>query len=157
VSNLGSAFLKFSNLGRAQINSLQAWLRELISKFSALSALASAIRQDYAAAEMYITETENLFRGWSEVALEGYPTNASVEISQCEAIIKRFRNFLDRADAIRTQLETTLNSIQIYLGFAQQKAMERQGNIVKVLTWVLAASTIILVLIEVLAALHILR
>jgi len=89
--------------------------------------------------------------------LEGYPTNASAEISQCEAIIKRFRNFLDRADALRTQLETTLNSIQTYLGFAQQKAMERQGNIVKVLTWVLATSTIILVLIEVLAALHILR
>jgi len=150
-------FINFGNLGQIQINRLEKWLGELVTKFSDLSLLASAIRRDCTTAEMYVTQADNVLRGWNEKALEGYPTNASAEISQCEAIIKRFRNFLDRADALRTQLETTLNSIQTYLGFAQQKAMERQGNIVKVLTWVLATSTIILVLIEVLAALHILR
>lgn len=89
--------------------------------------------------------------------MDGYPTNTSAEMSQCETIIKRFRNFLDRADALRTQLETVLGSIQTYLGFAQQKTAERQGNILKLLTWVMAIFTIVLVLIEVLAALHILR
>ena len=152
-----NTFVNFSNLGQIQINRLETWLGELVTKFSALSSLASAIRRDCATAEMYVTQAENVLRGWNEKALEGYLTNASAEISQCEAIIKRFRNFLDRADALRTQLETALNSIQTYLGFAQQKAMERQGNIMKVLTWVLATFTIILVLIEVLAALHILR
>jgi len=150
-------FVDFGNLGQIQINRLKTWLGELIIKFSDLSVLASGIRQDYAAAEMYVTQTENVFRGWNEKALEGYPTNALAEISQCEAIIKRFRNFLERAETLRTQLETVLGSIQTYLGFAQQKTVERQGNILKLLTWVMAIFTIILVLIEVLAALHILR
>lgn len=150
-------FLNVGNLGRTQINRLETWLGELVTKFSGLSLLASAIRRDYAAAEMYVTQTENVLRGWNERAFEGYPTNAMAEISQCEAKIKRFRNFLDRADALRTQLETVLGSIQTYLGFAQQKTAERQGNILKLLTWVLATFTIILVLLEVLAALHILR
>ena len=150
-------FVNLGNPGQIQINRLETWLGELVTKFSGLSLLASAIRRDCAVAEMYVTQTENVLRGWNEKAFEGYPTNASAEMSQCEAKIKRFRNFLDRADALRTQLETVLGLIQTYLSFAQQKTAERQGNILKLLTWVMAIFTIILVLIEILAALHILR
>jgi hypothetical protein len=152
-----NTFLNFGNLGQTQINRLQTWLGELVTKFSGLSVLASAIRRDYAAAKMYMMQTSNMLGQWNEKALEGYPTNASTEMSQCEAKIRRFRNFLERADALRTQLETVLGSIQTYLGFAQQKTEERQGNILKRLTWVMAIFTIILVLIEVLAALRILH
>jgi hypothetical protein len=150
-------FVNFGNLSQIQTNRLEKWLGELITKFSALSVVASAVRRDCAIAEMYVTQAGTTLCQWNEKALEGYPTNVSTEISQCEEIIRYFRNFLERADALRTQMQTVLDSIQTFLSFAQQKTMERQGNILKWLTWAMTIFTIVMVFIEVLAILHILR
>lgn len=153
---IDNLFVDFGSLRQTQISRLETWLGQLITKYSSLSMLASAIRRDSASADAYVAQIRSMLSRWNEKVFEGYPTNASTEMLLCEEKTKPFRNFLERAEALRAQLKTVLDSLQTFVGFAQQKTAERQANTLKLLTWVMAVFTIILVLIEVLTAFHIL-
>lgn len=150
-------FRNIWNLEQIELGVLKSWLGELTYMFSSLSVLTGAMRRDYAKAQAYLTEINDLLSKWKEKNFEGYSTNFSAEVMKCEALARPFKTFLDRSDALRTQIETILDTIRTYLSIRQQqqttdilKATEKNEKLLNNLTWVMTFFTIALVILEIL-------
>ncbi len=150
-------FRNIGNLEQIELGVLKSWLGELTYMFSSLSVLTGAMRRDYAKAQVYLTEINDLLSKWKEKNFEGYSTNLSAEVMECEALARPFKTFLDRSDALRTQIETILDTIRTYLSVRQQeqttdilKATEKNEKLLNILTWVITFFTIALVILEIL-------
>jgi hypothetical protein len=153
-----------------KVETLKSWLSDIGDRFSALSVLSGSIKRDQTTAKIYIEENKNLLSQWSEISLEGYPTNTLIETIEYNNMLKPFENFIERMDALRVQLETVSGMIRTYLGIRQQEqssetlkqqvkmlhAIERHESLLKGLTWVVALFTITLVILEIARTLHIL-
>jgi len=159
------------------LEDLQTWLEEVTERFSGLSIMAGAMRRDYATAESYIGEMERCLTQWNEKSVEGYRSTSSVQLTEYRALAKPFKDFIDRTNALRTQLETVLDTVRTYLGIRQQRQstetlerIEKLGELqakmlnvigkheelLKRLTWWLLAFTIGLLILEIATAMHLL-
>jgi DNA anti-recombination protein RmuC len=100
-----------------------------------------------------------------------------VQLTEYRALAKPFKDFIDRTNALRTQLETVLDTVRTYLGIRQQRQstetlerIEKLGELqakmlnvigkheelLKRLTWWLLAFTIGLLILEIATAMHLL-
>jgi hypothetical protein len=150
-------FRNIGNLEQIELGVLKSWLGSLTYMFSSLSVLTGAMRRDYAKAQAYLTEINNLLSKWKEKSFEGISTNLSAEVMECETLARPFKTFLDRSDALRTQIETILDTIRTYLSIRQQeqttdilRAAEKNEKLLKNLTWIMTFFTVALVILEIL-------
>ncbi|MEM2905431.1 MAG: hypothetical protein QW057_06210 [Candidatus Bathyarchaeia archaeon] len=108
---------------------LEEVLREVTVLFSRLSVLASSMRRDYVKANAVLRRVTALFKAWNEQSLEGYATNSSVETDAYEGLVSPFRDFIDRVEALRAQLDTVLDAVRTYLGIQGQRlSIEEQRS-----------------------------
>lgn len=156
---------------------LQTWLGEVTERFSGLSVMAGAMRRDYVTAESYLGEMESCLALWNEKSVEGYLPTSSVQLMEYRALAKPFKDFIDRTDALRTQLDTVLDTVRTYLSIRQQRQstetlerIEKVGafqakvltvirgheEILKRLTWWILIFTTALLTLEIAAAMHLL-
>jgi len=153
-----------------ELETLKLWLSNVMERFSTLSILSGLIKRDQITAKTYVEENKNLFSRWSEISLEGYPSNALMETIEYNSVSKPFEDFVGRTEALRIQLETVSDMIRTYLSIRQQEqsseflkqqvkmlhAIEKHERLLKGLTWVVALFTITLVILEIVRTLHIL-
>jgi len=87
------------------------------------------MRRDYVKASAILRSVRTLFVEWNEEGLEGYSTNSSVEIDALEALVSPFRDFIERIEALRSQLDTVLDAVRTYLGIEGQRlSLEEQRS-----------------------------
>lgn len=116
-------------IGQVKPESLEGVLREVITLFSNLSILSSAMRRDYVKAGVLLRLTKRMFRAWNEEALAQYSTNSLIETGIYEEMISPFKDFINRVDALRIQLNTILDAVRTYLGIQQQRlSIEEQAS-----------------------------
>ena len=112
-----------------KIEDLEDVLREVTTLFSSLSVLVGAMRRDYVKAQSLLRNAVSLFKTWNEKPLNYYPTNSLMEIDSYEDLIAPFKDFISRVDALRTQLNTVLDTVRTYLGIQEQKlSIEEQAS-----------------------------
>jgi len=152
------------------METLKLWLSDVMDRFSTLSILSGLIKRDQITARTYIEENKNLLNRWGEIGLERYPTNTLMETIEYNAILQPFKDFIDRTQSLRAQLETVSDMVRTYLGIRQQeqsseilkqqvkmlRSIEGHERILKALTWWVVIFTITLVTLEVLRLLDIL-
>lgn len=108
---------------------LEEVLREVTVLFSRLSVLASTMRRDHVKASSVLRQIRALFQAWSEESVEGYPTNSAIELGTFEGLVAPFRDFTDRVEALRAQLDTVLDAVRTYLGIQGQRlSIEEQRS-----------------------------
>jgi len=111
------------------LEGLEGVLREVTTLFSNLSILASVMRRDYVKAQSLLRRITSLYESLSEAPLGHYPTNSSVETSYYESLVAPFKDFIERVNALRVQLDTVLNAVRTYLGIQRQKlGIEEQAS-----------------------------
>lgn len=116
-------------IGQVKPESLEGVLREVITLFSNLSILSSAMRRDYVKARVLLRRAKRMFGAWNEEALAQYPTNSLIEMGIYEEMISPFKDFINRVDALRIQLNTILDAVRTYLGIQQQRlSIEEQAS-----------------------------
>jgi len=116
-------------IGQVKPESLEGVLREVITLFSNLSILSSTMRRDYVKAGVLLRRAKRMFRAWNEEALAQYPTNSLIEMGIYEEMISPFKDFINRVDALRIQLNTILDAVRTYLGIQQQRlSIEEQAS-----------------------------
>lgn len=103
-----------------QPSNLENILKEVTIQFSRLSTLASSMRRDYVKAKGLFRRLRNLLKGWNEKTVDVNPTNSAAEIEDFENIVVPFKDFIERTEALMTQLNTVLDSVRTYLGIQQQ-------------------------------------
>ena len=99
---------------------LESMLTEVTILFSRLSIAASAMTRDYVKAEAELRALRSLFNRWSERSVDGRVPNSVVELDSYESAIAPFKDFAERVDALRAQLNTILDAVRTYLGVRQQ-------------------------------------
>jgi len=104
-----------------QPDDLEEVLREITIQYSRLSTLASSMRRDYVKAQGILRDLRNLLKRWNERPVGERLTNSSTMIDDFETRIAPFRDFIERTEALMTQLNTVLDSVRTYLGIKQQK------------------------------------
>jgi hypothetical protein len=104
-----------------QPGDLEDILKEITIQFSRLSTLASSMRRDHIKARGFHRRLRNLLKGWNESPLGESPTNSSAELERFENLMAPFGDFVERTEALMTQLNTVLDSVRTYLGIQQQK------------------------------------
>lgn len=108
---------------------LESMLTEVTILFSRLSVTASAMTRDYVKAESILRDLRSLFKRWNERPLGNYPLNSMVEVDTYERLTAPFKDFVDRVDALRVQLNTVLDAVRTYLGIQQQSlSLEEQKS-----------------------------
>lgn len=108
---------------------LEKILTEVTVLFSRLSVLASSMRRDYIKASAILRRIRTLFMTWNEESMEGYSTNSSLETDTHESLVLSFRDFVDRIEALRAQLDTVLDAVRTYLGIQGQRlSIEEQRS-----------------------------
>jgi hypothetical protein len=154
-----------------ELEILKSWLSNVMDRFSTLSIMSGLIIRDRTTARTYTEGNKNLLQRWSEISLEGYPTNILMETIDYNTILQPFDDFVDRTQALRTELETISNMVRTYLGIRQQEqssemlekqvsmlhTIEGHEKILKGLTWWVVIFTISLVTLEILGILNILH
>ena len=153
------------------LETLKSWLSEVMDRFSTLSIMAGLLKRDLINARTYTQHNLNLLNRWCEIELSGYPTNKLMETIDYNNILQPFEDFVERTQALRTQLETVSNRVSAYLGIQQQEqnsemlkkqvrmlhTIEGHEKILKGLTYWVVLLTIVLVSIEVLSILGVLH
>jgi hypothetical protein len=154
-----------------ELETLKSWLSEVMDRFSTLSILSGLLKRDQINARTYIEENKNLLNRWGEISLAGYPTNTLMETIDYNSTLQPFKDFVDRTQALRTQLETVSDMVRTYLDIRQQEqsaemlkqqvrmlhTIEGHEKILKFLTYWVVILTIALVSLEVLRILDILH
>jgi len=100
---------------------LENILRVITIQFSRLSTLASSIRRDQVKVEGLDRSLNNLLKKWNEKPMDYHQTTSLVEIEHFENLKAKFRDFLERVEALMAQLDILLDSVRTYLGIKQQK------------------------------------
>ncbi len=153
------------------LETLKSWLSEVMDRFSTLSIMAGLLKRDQIAARTYAEQNINLLTRWGEIELTGYPTNKLMETIDYNSTLQPFEDFVERTQALRTQLETVSNRVSTYLGIQQQEqssemlkkqvrmlhTIEGHEKILKGLTYWVVFLTIVLISIEVLSILGVLH
>lgn len=149
------------------LETLKSWLSEVMDRFSTLSIMAGLLKRDQITARTYIESNINLLNRWGEIELAGYPTNKMMETIDYNSTLQPFEDFVERTQALRTQLETVSNRVSTYLGIQQQEqnsemlkqqvrmlhTIEGHEKILKGLTYWVVLLTIVLVTMEILGIL----
>jgi len=104
-----------------QPTDLEDILKEITIQFSRLSTLVGSMRRDKVKAGDLHRSLLNLLKTWGEKPLEDYLTNSVVDIGMFENMMAPFSDFIERTEALMTQLNTVLDSVRTYLGIKQQK------------------------------------
>jgi hypothetical protein len=104
-----------------QPGDLEEILREITIQFSRLSTIASTMRRDQVKAQGLIRGMRNLLERWNERPHGERLTNSSAELNTLENLLAPFKDFIERTEALMTQLNTVLDSVRTYLGIQQQK------------------------------------
>jgi len=108
---------------------LESMLTEVTILFSRLSVAASAMTRDYVLAGSHLRDMRSLFKKWNEGISGDYPTNSAVEMDTYERLVAPFKDFVDRVDALRVQLNTILDAVRTYLGIQQESlSIEEQKS-----------------------------
>jgi uncharacterized protein YqgV (UPF0045/DUF77 family) len=150
-----------------ELETLKSWLSEVMERFSTLSIMSGLIRRDQINIRAYIDENVNLLNRWGEIELAAHPTNTLIETIDYNGIIQSFDDFVDRTQALRTELETISDMVRTYLGIRQQEqnsemiqqqvrmlhTIEGHEKILKSLTYWVVFLTIALVTLEILGIL----
>ncbi len=110
-----------SFLNSTKLEDLEESLKMVTGRFSTLSMMAGAVRRDNITVGYMLDEVENLLKRWNESQVEGYPTVYMMEMIECKALSKPFRDFIDRIESLRVELETVLDTVRTYLSVEQQK------------------------------------
>jgi hypothetical protein len=153
-----------------ELETLKLWLSDVMDRFSTLSILSALITRDLVTARTYTEENKNLLNRWGEIGLKGYPTITLMENTDYQAILQPFRDFVDRTQALRVQLESVSDMVRTYLGIQQQEqssevlkqqvkmlySIEEHEKILKRLTYWVVILTVSLVTLEILTLLHVL-
>ncbi|MCW4039885.1 MAG: hypothetical protein NWE83_03920 [Candidatus Bathyarchaeota archaeon] len=95
-------------------------LKEISIQYSRLSNIASSTRRDRVKAQSKIRKCESVVKKWQESQFEEYLTNTSIELDHVESMIAPFGDYIERTEALMTQLNTVLDSVKTYLGIKQQ-------------------------------------
>ena len=154
-----------------EVETLKSWLSEVMDRFSTLSIMSGLLKRDQITARTYIEENINLLNRWGEINLAGYPTNTLIETIDYNSKLQPFEDFIDRTQALRTQLETISDMVRTYLGIRQQEqssemlkqqvkmlhTIEGHEKILKFLTYWVVLLTVVLVTLEVLRIFDILH
>ena len=154
-----------------EVETLKSWLSEVMDRFSTLSIMSGLLKRDQITARTYIEENINLLNRWGEINLVGYPTNTLIETIDYNSKLQPFEDFIDRTQALRTQLETISDMVRTYLGIRQQEqssemlkqqvkmlhTIEGHEKILKFLTYWVVLLTVVLVTLEVLRIFDILH
>ena len=112
-----------------QPSDLGSILTEVTILFSRLAVAASAMRRDYVKAEGLLRDLRSLFKRWNERSLGNRPTNSVMEVDTYERLVAPFKDFVDRVDALRVQLNTVLDAVRTYLSIQQQSlSLEEQKS-----------------------------
>jgi hypothetical protein len=116
-------------LEQIQSGSLEGILTEVTTLFSRLSILAGAMRRDYVRAQALVRGVGGLLMMWQEEPLHSYPKNSLVEAEAYESLIAPFKDYIDRVEAMRTQLNTVLEAVRTYLEIqGQRTSVEEQKS-----------------------------
>lgn len=154
-----------------ELETLKSWLSEVMDRFSTLSIMSGLLKRDQITARTYIEENINLLNRWGEIDLVGYPTNTLMETIDYNSTLQPFEDFVDRTQALRTQLETVSDMVRTYLGIRQQEqssemlkqqvrmlhTIEGHEKILKFLTYWVVLLTVTLVTLEILRIFDILH
>jgi hypothetical protein len=109
--------------------SLEGILTEVTTLFSRLSILAGAMRRDYVRAQALVRGVGRLLLVWNEEPLGSYPKSSFVEAEAYESLIAPFKDYIDRVEAMRTQLNTVLEAVRTYLEIqGQRTSVEEQKS-----------------------------
>ena len=149
------------------LETLKSWLSEVMDRFSTLSIMVGLLKRDQITARTYMGRNINLLNRWGEIELAGYATNKMMETTDYKSTLQPFEDFVERTQALRTQLETVSNRVSTYLGIQQQEqnsemlkrqvrmlhTIEGHEKILKGLTYWVVLLTIVLVSMEVLGIL----
>jgi len=100
---------------------LEEILKEITIQFSRLSTLSSTMTRDRVKIDAIFRSLKGLLRGLNETPYKNYMTITSATTEELEGVIEPFGVFIDRAEAIQSQLSTVLDSVRTYLGIQQQK------------------------------------
>jgi len=79
------------------------------------------MRRDYVKAQSILRRIVSLYKSWLEKPLGSYPMNSSMEVDTYSSLIIPFKDFIDRVDALRVQLNTVLDAVRTYLGIQRQR------------------------------------
>lgn len=154
-----------------ELEMLKSWLSEVMDRFSTLSIMSGLLKRDQIIARTYIEENKNILSRWGEISLAGYSTNTLMETIDYNSTLQPFEDFVDRTQALRTELETVSDMVRTYLGIRQQEqssemlkqqvmmlhTIEGHEKILKFLTWWVVILTIALVTLEVFRILGVLH
>ena len=116
-------------LEQIQPGDLEGTLTEVTTLFSRLSILAGAMRRDHVKAQALLRDVRRLFMRWNEQDLHSYPTNSSFQTDACETLIAPFKDYIERVEAVRGQLNTVLEAVRTYLDIqAQRTSLDEQKS-----------------------------
>lgn len=116
-------------VAQIQAGRLEGILTEVTTLFSRLSILVGGMRRDYVRAQALLRDVDGLFMMWNEESLDYYPTNSSVEAHACERIVAPFKDYIERVEAVRVQLNTVLDAVRTYLEIqGQRMSVEEQKS-----------------------------
>jgi hypothetical protein len=104
-----------------EIGGLEEILKEITIQFSRISTMVSSMRRDYVKARSLLRSLRSLVKRWREEPMEGVVGISSYEMERFEEMIAPFSDFIVRAEAMMSQLNTVLDSVRTYLGIQQQK------------------------------------
>lgn len=108
---------------------LEGILTEVTVLFSRLSILVGAMRRDNVKAQSLLRGLPRLFMMWNEEAVDAQPKNSTVEIDSYESLVAPFKDYIDRVEAVRVQLNTVLDAVRTYLEIqGQRMSVEEQKS-----------------------------
>lgn len=104
-----------------QPEDLEDVLREITIQFSRLSTMAGSMRRDLIKAKSLRRSLEEILDEWAEKTYMEYRTNSSALLNHMDGMMAPFNDFIERVEALMTQLNTVLDSVRTYLSIQQQK------------------------------------
>jgi len=104
-----------------QPSDLEEVLREITIQFSRLSTMASSMRRDLVKTRSLRSRLREILDEWGEKPYREYRTNSSALLNRMDRAMAPFTDFIERVEALMTQLNTVLDSVRTYLSIKQQK------------------------------------
>ena len=87
------------------------------------------MRRDYIRARALLRDAGRLFLMWNEEGVDSYPTNSAVEADHYKSLIAPFKDYIERVEAVRGQLNTVLQAVRTYLEIqGQRTSLEEQKS-----------------------------
>lgn len=81
--------------------------------------MVGSMKRDYVKAPVLLRSLKSIVRGWREEPLDGEVGLSSFEVERFEEMMAPFKDFIVRAEAMMSQLNTVLDSVRTYLSIQQ--------------------------------------